>query len=1003
MAEETRETRKDGSPSEMERTVVIGQPSEAVTLPTRPPGPLPNVPRQLGAYDLVEQLGQGGMGVVFRAVHRTLGTPCAVKVLIAGEHASAESIARFQREAAAVARMGKHPNIVTVFDLGQEGSLAYYAMELVDGKSLRAALEAGPWAPAASASMVEKVARALHFAHEHGIVHRDMKPENVVVRADGEPQVMDFGLAKDVRSGASLTVTGQVFGTPNYMAPEQARGRHDECDARTDVYALGAMLYEMLTRKPPHPDESAMDVLEHVVRGEVVRPSRLTSVPRDLETVTMKCLEAAPSGRYPTAQALAEDLARFRRGEPVTARPVGWVERLVRRARRNPLVSGLAAALVLAAATGALVTWRASVREAEERRAKEEAVAAVLRELSRSGKALVDAALARRALGDVASCRSYFEALEEPVRELVRRAPGLAEPWFHRGRMLRALQRNDEAEAAQDRAIALASAPDATPGSRAILPLARYERGVLRMRRYNVLVGRRWYDRLRALGAQAGPGATPEEPELEDLEVAYPEVVALREATAADLRGASGTTASALLAALERRDDAGDRLQKAVEADRWLTEGYQALAWIAVGNGDWKSAALWYGRGREADRGYVPHASGRAQALYQLACVRARHGEDAAATRREAIEAAESAIALDARCVMAWLIKTMAIHDEAQALLATGKDPMPALEEALVAAKHAVEVALPEDGAEVNLGAVLVAMASARQAKGEDPAPDLAGAIEAFEEAVATEPTSDLAAYNLALAHHRLGDLRRGRGEDGRAEIGEAMAGYERALAINPRYAQAANNLAALRKAAGDAKRARGEDPTAEYDAAIEGFRRATSIRPSLVEAVIGEAWVLQAKGDHADALGRDPREFYAQAIGRLDEAIRARPDFTGAHLNRAAARILLGQAREDRGESPEDDFDRAIEGYRAALRINARYASAQRGLATALVSRARLLAPATGDADETSRRRDEAFRLIEESLRVSPEAAAPLLAHPAYEPLHDDPRWKPVGERIGR
>ncbi len=314
------------------------------------------IPRRLGAYELIEELGHGGMGVVFRARHVQLGTTCAVKVLIAGEHASPESIARFQREAAAVARLGKHPNIVGVHDLGQEGGIAFYAMDLVAGKSLGRLLKERTFTPAEAAALVERVARGLHVAHAAGIVHRDVKPENIAIGADGEPQVMDFGLARDIDSSAKLSLPGQVMGTPAYMAPEQARGDVERTDARTDVYALGAVLYEMLCGVPPHSGGTLGVVIAAILSGDVVPPGRLRpDVPRDLETICLKCLSLGPEGRYAAAEALAEDLARFRRGEPILARPLGPAARLARRIRRAPVLWGLSAAVVL---LGAGLGWR---------------------------------------------------------------------------------------------------------------------------------------------------------------------------------------------------------------------------------------------------------------------------------------------------------------------------------------------------------------------------------------------------------------------------------------------------------------------------------------------------------------------------------------------------------------------------------------------------------------------------------------------------------------------
>ncbi len=331
----------------------------------------PRVPRSLGPYDLLEELGHGGMGVVYRARHMHLGTIRVVKVLIAGEHASVESIMRFQREAAAVARMGKHPNIVSVHDLGEERGIAWYAMEFVEGKALRDRLKEKEYGPEDAARLMEKVARALHYAHGHGIVHRDVKPENIVVGENGEPQVMDFGLARDVESHAKLSVVGAAMGTPNYMAPEQVEGKHQECDARTDVYAVGATLYEVLTGAFAHPGHAVAQVFEHIRRGDIVPPRRLRpAAPWELEAICMKCLQRDPAQRYQDAQELADDLARYVAGDPIRARRLtvarAATKWLIRRWR--PIVAGLLVIL----ASGAGTVWLVGEVQARRQRTREE-------------------------------------------------------------------------------------------------------------------------------------------------------------------------------------------------------------------------------------------------------------------------------------------------------------------------------------------------------------------------------------------------------------------------------------------------------------------------------------------------------------------------------------------------------------------------------------------------------------------------------------------------------
>ena len=353
---------------------------------TEPERMASGVPKRLGHYLLLEEIGRGGMGIVYRARHERLGTQFAVKTLLAGELASPDAIERFQREAAAVARMGKHPNIVTVHDLGQEGSVYYFSMEYVEGASLRHVLRERPMQPAEGSALLEKVARAIHFAHERGIIHRDIKPDNILVRdSDGEPQVSDFGLARDVQSDSKISITGQILGTPSYMSPEQIEGIPDLIDTRTDVFALGCVLYEILTGKMAHEGQGVMQILDRVLDGIVVPPRTIRpQVPLDLQTICQKAMSLEPDRRYQTAEALAEDLARFRRGEPLLARPDGVLRRWIRRAKRNRAAAAAAGvALAMALVAIGVAAWftvkprldaaRVAREEAEARDARRDA------------------------------------------------------------------------------------------------------------------------------------------------------------------------------------------------------------------------------------------------------------------------------------------------------------------------------------------------------------------------------------------------------------------------------------------------------------------------------------------------------------------------------------------------------------------------------------------------------------------------------------------------------
>jgi eukaryotic-like serine/threonine-protein kinase len=309
--------------------------------------PPAGLPRPFGEYELLEEVGRGGMGVVYKARQVRLNRLIALKVILGGGHTSADERVRFRAEAEAVGRL-QHPHIVQVHDVGEHEGLPYLALELCPGGNLAARLNGTPVLPAEAARLVEQLARAVHAAHQAQVVHRDLKPANVLLAADGTPKVSDFGLAKRL-DATGATATGAIVGTPSYMAPEQAQGRSKEVGPACDVYALGAILYECLTGRPPFKAATTADTLLQVVRDEPVAVRRLQpGVPRDLETICLKCLHKQPQRRYASAEELAGRLRLVLEGRPIPDRPAGRTERLWRWCRRNPLPAGMAGvALVL--------------------------------------------------------------------------------------------------------------------------------------------------------------------------------------------------------------------------------------------------------------------------------------------------------------------------------------------------------------------------------------------------------------------------------------------------------------------------------------------------------------------------------------------------------------------------------------------------------------------------------------------------------------------------------
>ena len=350
------------------------------------------LPRCFGDYELLEEIAHGGMGIVYKARQQIGGGTrlVALKMMRAGGQASPAVVERFLIEARAAATL-EHPHIVPIYDVGAVDGQHYFTMQLMPGGSLQQRLADGPLPPLDAARLVQGVAEAVQHAHEHGIIHRDIKPHNILLASGGcepladdgtggshpplagaTPKLADFGLVRTRESG--LSVTGEALGTPSYMPPEQARGELRHIGAPSDVYGLGAVLYALVTGRPPFQSADMFQTMRQVCEEEPLPPRQLNpAVPRDLETVCLKCLEKEPARRYASAAELAEELRRFERGEPVQARPVGRVERGWRWCRRNPAVAGLLAAVVLSLTAGAclstaLAVWATrSAHDAEAR------------------------------------------------------------------------------------------------------------------------------------------------------------------------------------------------------------------------------------------------------------------------------------------------------------------------------------------------------------------------------------------------------------------------------------------------------------------------------------------------------------------------------------------------------------------------------------------------------------------------------------------------------------
>jgi serine/threonine-protein kinase len=318
-------------------------------------GELPQIP----GYEMQRVLGRGGVAIVYLAHHVRLGRSVAVKMLLAGPQAKIRELERFSREAKTLAEL-HHPNIIQIFDVGDYKGCPYFTMEYLNGGSLSDRVKERPMPAKDAARMIGTLADAIHAAHQSGIIHRDLTPSNILFTTDGLPKITDFGLARHMDGNTGgLTLMGAAVGTPGYMAPEQADGRGTKTGPAKDVYALGAILFKLLAGRPPFQAETTASTIRHLLFDDPVSPAKLNpSVPRDLETICLKCLSKEPQKRYESAAALADDVRRFERGEPIHARPIGHFGRTVRWARRRPALAGaIAFSVLLTFALIATILW----------------------------------------------------------------------------------------------------------------------------------------------------------------------------------------------------------------------------------------------------------------------------------------------------------------------------------------------------------------------------------------------------------------------------------------------------------------------------------------------------------------------------------------------------------------------------------------------------------------------------------------------------------------------
>jgi eukaryotic-like serine/threonine-protein kinase len=907
--------------------------------PTRP---------ELPGCEILHVLGRGGMGVVFKARQTALDRIVAVKMMRAGILADADERRRFQAEVRAAALL-QHPHIVQIHEVGEWQGQPYCLMEYVDGGSLQRRVANGPLPPREAACLLEPIARAAHFAHRQGIIHRDLKPANVLLQnadpgskegdvqsASGNPQaaipkIADFGLAKKLGGDGSQTETGAIIGTVPYMAPEQASA--DSVTAAADVYALGAILYETLTGRPPFQGPTPLETLEMVRTREPFPPTRLQpKVPRDLETICLKCLEKKPEHRYPSAEALADDLSRFLAGEPVVARPIGRAERVRRWCGRNPALAGLLAmvALALIAALGAAFWFQhdRAVQEADALARQAEALRKHDLAEQRVDDALRQARQMRAALhAELMQAGGVFRLLNEPARWSASIAGASAA--LERAR---AVNKGTDAALADDlvqqlQALALLLEQDDADRKLALrLEKIRLDRSTWIDGQFNLALAEREYPRaflhmgvtdLHKDQAEAALAASAKR--LQDSPIKEQLLAALDDwAYVSFGRGDKGLTEKLLT--LARRVDPDPWRDQVRDLARWnkpaelhdlvrvaladeknlVRLSPQIIFWTgrlvarqAPGDGADKerleTAEEWLRRGLmlypadfwiNFELGTVLHAERPAEAAgYYRTAVAVRPHSGAAWNNLGIIARIDKQYS-SARRILQRAIDAEPENGQAWSNLGLTLLDLNDLTAAADAAHKAVKYEPKNASAWNNLGLVLT-----RQK-------ERAAAGEAWKKAVKLDPQNSIAWYNLGTF------LREKKHTDG------ALDAFEKAIALNPRYVNAWTYLGlALR----DRK---------EFAEAIKAHRKAIEIAPAS-----SFAWNHLGRTLHLN-------EDIPGAIAAFDKAIACDENNTSAWNN-------LGVSRR-----ANKDLTGAIAAYEKALALDANYVNAWLNLAGALIQR---------------------------------------------------------------
>jgi eukaryotic-like serine/threonine-protein kinase len=768
--------------------------------------------RRIGKYDIVREIARGGMAVVYEALDPSLGRKVALKVLKEGNRE------RLQREAQASAKL-RHPNVVAVHEVGPD----YIAMDLLQGKTLAEA--AAGLKPDEKLAILETVSRAVAHAHAQGVIHRDLKPQNIMIEPDGRVVLTDFGLAR-IDGGEDLTRTGAVFGTPHYMAPEQVQGK--TTTPASDVWALGVLLHEAAAGTRPFEGATSLALYDQIVRSDP------PTLPGDLGAIASKALEKDPSRRYPDAAAFAEDLSKTRRGEPVSVRPAGALSLLARRVRRNPAPAMVALVLTVAAAF-------AVARQVERGRA--------LRTLREKAQVSLDAALELRRAGAIAQMRKFLPPLLAAGRD----AGDSAEADYLLGRFHRALLENEKALEYQERAIAKDRG----------YPPARYERAVLVALR----------DGTPGFDEATKKSDTWREMVLADL-IYVPETPVARGLAAFAVRElpAARTAFEEALAQDPQLEEARELLTAVIRSE--------ILPQFEQSQRKYQQAEELFRQGLARDRGYLPHYYGLGEMQWNRGSRRRHRGLDPTPDYGAAEQSFADAIALDPTAARGWQWRSQVRTYQGIWLLETDQDPTDPLSKAVADGTKAIDLLPSFSGNWLWRGNARFYLGFWKAAKIRDPLPDFEAGEKDLSEAVAraVESSNERRWRGRLRAQHAAAKSRAG--QDASALFDQAEADFAAIPAERAGDSWFWTWRSTVWSERAVARMARGENPLPDFQKAEEFLAKALAQDREAMESWKHRGFVRWHRAGYRLAAGdrAGAREDYAAAAADFLEALSINP-----------------------------------------------------------------------------------------------------------------------------